>query len=697
MMIRFTAPPSAAALVVFCSAGFCGAAWAASASAAAGAAALPAGAAGADLSREAMDPAVDPCVDFYRYACGGWMTKNPVPPDQRAWSRFGELTNSNRAKLRDILAELAAAAPTATANPGADRQQLGDFYASCMDEAGVEKRGIAAIQPGLERIAALRSSAELPALLAHLHQAGVNALFGFRSGQDFKDATSVIAFVDAGGLALPDRDYYLKTDPKSAEQRAEYARHLERMFALLGEPPARAAADAATVLGVETVLAKSSLDRVSRRDPAKVYHKLGRDEVAALTPAFSWDRYLAALAAPPVASLNVSEPDFLRAVETLLRSTTVAGLQAYLRWHLLHATAPWLPSAFVGEDFAFFDKTLGGAQQLRPRWKRCVEVTDGALGEALGREYVARWFNPEAKRRTVALVDEVEKAMAQDIASLTWMGAETRQRAAEKLAAIANKVGYPETWRDYRRLRVVRGDLVGNVERAHAFELARRLSKIGKPVDRKEWTMTPPTVNAYYSAAMNDINIPAGILQPPFYDPQRDDAQNYGAIGAAIGHEMTHGFDDRGSQFDGNGNLVDWWTPADAGEFNQRTTCIADEYSAFPAAGGLTVNGRLTLGENTADNGGLRIAYLAYEASRGGKPRQTLDGLSPEQRFFLGFAQVWCSNTTPEAERQQVLTNPHSPGRYRVDGTVVNMPEFQQAFQCKAGSPMAPEKRCRVW
>jgi endothelin-converting enzyme/putative endopeptidase len=671
----------AAALALCCAAG-----------GAAGAAAVPSP---AGVSREDMEPGVDPCVDFYRYACGGWMAKNPVPPDQRAWSRFGELTDGNRARLRDLLSADAAAADRA--GRGADQRKLGDFYASCMDEAGVEKRGVAAIQPDLERIAALRSAAELPALLAHLHQAGVNALFSFRSGQDSKDATSVIAVVEAGGLALPDRDYYLASDARSAEQRAEYVKHVERMFGLLGEAPAPAAADAAAVLEIETALAKASLDRVSRRDPVKVYHKLGRAELAALTPSFAWDAYLAAIEAPPVASLNVAEPDFLKAVDGLLRPAGVPSLQTYLRWQLLHAAAPWLPRAFVNENFAFFDKTLGGAQQLRPRWKRCVEATDGALGEALGREYVGRWFNPEAKQRTVALVDEVEKAMAQDVAKLDWMGGETRKRAEEKLAAIANKIGYPDVWRDYSRLAVVRGDLLGNVERARAFELARRLSKIGKPVDRREWSMTPPTVNAYYSAPMNDINIPAGILQPPFYDPARDDAPNYGAIGAVIGHEMTHGFDDRGSQFDGRGNLVDWWTPADEAEFKRRTACIADEYSAFPAAGGLAVNGRLTLGENTADNGGLRIAYLAYEASRTGKTGQTLDGLTPEQRFFVGFAQVWCSNTTPEAERQHVLTNPHSPGRYRVDGTVVNSPEFQQAFQCKAGSPMAPEKRCRVW
>jgi putative endopeptidase len=645
------------------------------------------------VSRETVAPPVDPCVDFYRYACGGWLAQNPVPADQPSWGRFAELTRSNRAKLRDILESDATDRP----GRGDDQRKVGDFYASCMDEGGIEQRGAAPIQPELDGVAALKSPAELPALLAHLRLAGVNALFGIRSGQDYKDAASTIAFVDAGGLALPDRDYYLKSDAKSAEQRAAYSKHVARMFELLGEPAARADADAATVIELETALAKATLDRVSRRDPAKVYHKLTRQELAALTPSFSWDGYFAAVGAPPVASLNVSEPAYLQAVETLLKTAAIARWQTYLRWQLLHAAAPWLSSAFAGESFAFFDKTLGGTQQQRPRWERCVEETDHALGEALGREYVARWFDPDAKQRTLAMVNEIEKAMAQDIDGLTWMGGDTKRRAKEKLAAIANKVGYPDAWRDYSRLTVERGDLLGNVQRAAAFELARRLAKIGKPVDRREWIMTPPTVNAYYSAELNDINFPAGILQQPFYDPKRDDAANYGAIGSAIGHEMTHGFDDRGSQFDGHGNLVDWWTPADEAEFKRRTSCIADEYSAFPAAGGLTVNGRLTLGENTADNGGLRIAYLAYESSQAGKPRQALDGLSPEQRFFIGFARVWCVNTTPEAERRHVLTNPHSPGRYRVDGTVVNMPEFQAAFHCQAAAPMAQEKRCRVW
>ncbi|HVT17104.1 MAG TPA: M13 family metallopeptidase [Thermoanaerobaculia bacterium] len=667
------------------------------------AAAAPASSApGVDLA--AMDRRVEPCVDFYTYACGGWLAKNPVPPDRSSWSRFAELAQRNREKLRAILEANAAdrprrapgAALAAEAPADADRRKLGDFYATCMDEAGVAARGIAPIQPDLDRIAALKSTSELPALAAHLRTVGVGALFGFRSGQDAKDATSVIAMVDAGGLALPDRDYYLQTDAKSAEQRRQYAEHVQRMFALLGEPAERAAADAASVLAIETSLAKASLDRVSRRDPNKVYHKLTRQQLAALTPAFSWDAFLAAIDVPPVANLNVSEPDFLQSLEGLLRSTGVDAWKAYLRWHLLHATAEWLPGRFVDEDFAFYGKVLRGSKQILPRWERCVDSTDRALGEALGREYVAASFEPEAKRRALALVGETEKAMARDISGLPWMGAETKKRAQEKLAAIANKIGYPERWKDYSRLEVVRGDLVGNVERANACELARRLAKIGKPVDRREWNMTPPTVNAYYNASMNDINFPAGILQPPFYDARRDDAANYGAIGAVIGHEMTHGFDDHGREFDGRGNLTDWWSPADAAEFQRRATCLADEYSSFPA-GGLKVNGRLTLGENTADNGGLRVAYMAYEDSQAGKPRQALDGFSPEQRLFLGFAQVWCESSTPEGERLRVLTNPHSPGRYRTNGTVVNMPQFQDAFQCKPGSPMAPENRCRVW
>jgi putative endopeptidase len=658
--------------------------------AAAAAAAEPLDAAG--VSRTAMDPKADPCVDFYQYACGGFVASHPVPPDRTAWNRFVELAERNRQALHQILEADAKAGAGATA----DQRKLGDFYATCMDEAVVEHAGVAPIQAELDQIAALKSTAGLATLVARLRGEGVNALFSFRSGQDLKDATQVIAMVDQGGLSLPDRDYYLKTDDKSVEQRTAYAEHLKRMFVLLGEPAERAAADAATVLEIETALAKGSLDRVSRRDPYKLYHKVDRVELGAMTPAFSWDAFLAELDVPPVRTLNVAEPDFMKAAQELLTSEPVEKWQTYLRWQLLRSAAPWLSSRFVDEDFAFTGKTLGGAKKLLPRWERCVEATDRAMGEALGREFVASRFDPAAKQRTQELVGELDKALATDIESLTWMSDVTKKRAEEKLQAIANKIGYPAVWRDYSKLRIVRGDLVGNVQRAAGFELTRRLDEIGHPVNRQEWNMSPPTVNAYYSPSMNDINFPAGILQWPFYDPHRDDAVNYGGIGAVIGHEMTHGFDDQGRQFGPTGNLADWWTPADADEFKKRATCLADEYSTFPA-GGLKVNGRLTLGENGADNGGLRIAYMAYEASQAGKPRQTLDGFTPEQRLFLGFGQVWCNNTTPEAERLQVLTNPHSPGRYRCDGVVVNMPEFQQAFHCPAGSPMAPENRCRIW
>ncbi|HVT58649.1 MAG TPA: M13 family metallopeptidase [Thermoanaerobaculia bacterium] len=705
-----------------------GAAAAAAPSAAAVAPAATSSSPPTGVNLEAMDPKVDPCVDFYRYACSGWMAKHPIPPDRSTWGRFAELAERNRAQLRKILEAAAAeqspgnASPPATSGGSpaasgaapptsvfsasgapaappeiADRRKLGDFYATCMDEAGIEARGISPLAPDLDRIAALKSAAELPALLAHLRSSGVNALFALRSGQDQKDATAVIAIADQSGLGLPDRDYYLKTDAKSVEQRDQYAAHVQRMFSLLGEPAERAAADAAAVLEIETALAKASLDRVSRRDPYKLYHKLSRQELAALTPSFGWDAFLSGIEAPPFSSLNVTEPGFFKEVDALLRAQGIEAWKAYLRWHLIHAAAPYLQASFVNENFSFYGKTLAGTKQLQQRWERCVEAADRTLGDALGREYVAAAFDPQAKERTRAMVAALESSMARDISALPWMGEVTRRQALAKLSAIANRIAYPDVWRDYSRLAIVRGDLLGNVQRGSAFELKRRLDKIGKPVDRHDWNMTPPTVNAYYNASMNDINFPAGILQTPFYDPRRDDAVNYGGIGAVIGHEMTHGFDDSGRKYDGRGNLADWWTPIDGKEFEQRAGCVADEYSSFQVADGLKVNGRLTLGENVADNGGLRISYMAYTASMAGKPRTILDGLTPEQRFFLGFAQVWCSNTSPEAERLQVLTNPHSPARFRVDGVVVNMPEFQEAFQCKPGAPMAPEKRCRVW
>jgi len=644
----------------------------------------------------ALDTKVAPCDDFYQFACGGWRAANPIPADRSNWGRFEELRERNLEVLHGILEKDAAADPKRTPI----QRQVGDFYAACMDEKGIAAKGTAPLAPDLDRIAHLAGVDGLPDLVAHLHRTGVEAFFRFNSRQDYADATRFEAAADQGGLGLPDRDYYLKTDPKSVEQRGLYRQHVGRMLALLGEPADRAEADAAAILGFETELAKASLDRVTRRNPRKVYHELAVADLQALTPDFAWQRYFAAVEVPAVERLNVAVPDFFRGLAAELAKTDMGTLRAYLRWHLASAHAELLPAAFVEESFAFREKTLRGTKELSPRWKRCTQATDRALGEALGQEFVEATFGQEGKERTRAMVQALEASLKKNIETVPWMTAATRQAGIAKFAAIANKIGYPDRWRDYGSVRVDRGDALGNQVRARQFDTGWKLARIGKPVDRGEWGMTPPTVNASYSPQMNDINFPAGILQPPFFDRTMDDAVNFGAIGVVIGHELTHGFDDQGRQFAGNGNLEDWWTPADGKEFEQRATCIADQYSGYTAVGDVKVNGRLTLGENVADNGGLRIAYAALEdtlAKKGAAAAAQIDGFTPAQRFFLGFAQVWCENDTPEAARLHALTDPHSPGRYRVDGTVSNAPEFQQAFHCPAGSPMVPAKRCQVW
>jgi endothelin-converting enzyme/putative endopeptidase len=645
----------------------------------------------AGIDHSMFDQSVDPCTDFFHFACGGWIAAHPIPPDESSWRVDQLLEERNRNLLRGILEE-AAAAPTP------DTKKIGDFWAACMDEAAIEAKGLAPLRPELDRIGALDSRAALPALIGHLHRIGVGALFGFGSGQDARNAESEIAIADEGGLGLPDRDYYFKKDAEGRALRADYVRHVARMFRLLGEDETRAAADAATVLKLETALARGALDRVSRRDPQKTYHLLSRAELARLTPDFDWTRYLEAVGAPPVGAVDISEPVFLADEDRALAKFPLGDIRTYLRWQLVDTAAPWLPKAFVDENFAFYGKRLTGAKEIRPRWKRCVEAADESLGEDLGRAYVAVAFPPEAKARTEAMVQQITEAFEADLKSLDWMGPETRAKALVKLGQMRKKIGYPEHWRDYSSLEIDRADALGNAFRSAGFELWRELAKIGKPVDRGEWEITPPTVNAYYDPQMNDINLAAGILQPPFFSPSFDDAVNFGATGGGtVGHEMTHGFDDEGRQYDGHGNLTDWWTKADADRFADRAQCVVDQYSSYVAVDGLHVNGKLTLGENVADLGGVRLGYAALMKSLEGKEQVKVGGFTPAQRYFIAYAQSWCGSSRPESTRLRVMTDPHSPPEFRVNGVVSDMPEFRAAFACKPAAPMVQTKACRVW
>jgi putative endopeptidase len=646
------------------------------------------------LDSAALDKSVDPCVDFYQFSCGGWLKSNPIPPDQASWGRFNELAERNRAILRGIL-EKAASAKTRDA----DEQKIGDYYASCMDQAAINSKGTAVLKPIFDRIEAVKDKSELPELLAYLHHQGFNVFFGFGSTPDFKDAKEVIAEADQAGLSLPDRDYYLKTDAKSEELRKQFVQHVTNMFKLLGDSPEKASQEATVVMKIETALAKGSMDRVDRRDPEKIYHKISEQEWQALTPSLSFTQYITGIHSPTFSSLNVVAPDFFKALNSELSSTSLDDLKTYMRWHVVTEQSEYLPEAIDKENFDFYGRILTGAKEQRARWKRCTAAVDGDIGEALGKVYVKKNFPPEAKARTLAMVKELEAALSKDIQGLDWMTEATKKQALIKLDAIQNKIGYPNKWRDYSALKIVRGDALGNSLRANAFEFNRQVQKIGKPFDKSEWLMTPPTVNAYYQPSENDINFPAGILQPPFYDFKADDAVNFGGIGAVIGHELTHGFDDEGRQFDAQGNLHDWWTEQDAKAFEQRAQCVVDEYNGFIAVDDVHENGKLTLGENTADNGGLRIALMALLASMSHDARvpAKLDGYTPEQRLFLGWGQIWCENQRPQAERLQALTNEHSLGRFRANGVVSNMPEFQKAWGCKAGQPMVRQNACRVW
>lgn len=652
----------------------------------------------AGFDKRFVDSSADPCASFVQYACGNYNKLYPIPPDQAAYGVTTMVFERNELALHTLLEKVAANNPGRTAN----EQKIGDYYASCMDTNAIQSQGLKPLAPELDRIAALTDTKQLTGLLAHYQMINVNAFFGYGEQQDFKDATKQIAVVDQGGLGLPERDYYLRTGPVAEKTRQEYVQHVTNMLKLIGEPETQATSDAAKIMQLETSLAKISMDVTSQRDPNNVYHPMPVAKLVELTPAIAWNELFEQTGTPPITTLNVANPDFFKGLNTLLDSTDLDTIKAYLRWQLVHSTPSYaLPEALDAESFDFYGRKLHGQPVQRVRWKRCVQATDHALGEALGQVYVKTEFPATSKAATLQMVHDIETAMDKDIDSLDWMSPATKAKAKEKLHLVANKIGYPDHWRDYSKLTVVRGDALGNAIHAAVFENNRELDKIGKPVDRGEWGMSPPTVNAYYSPLMNDINFPAGILQPPLYDPQSTDAENYGHIGSIIGHELTHGFDDQGRQFDGNGNLADWWTAEDAKNFKQRTDCEVNEYGNITAVDDLKINGKLTLGENTADNGGLRLAYRAFleDAARKGIDinKKADDGYTPLQQFFLAYGQNWCGSTRPQALRLQVQTNPHSPREARVNGVVQNMPEFGQAFGCKVGQPMTPVNACRVW
>lgn len=647
------------------------------------------------LNLTSLDRSINPCEDFFRFTCGNWIKQNPIPADESRWDVYSKMTEENERYLWGLL--LNSAKPAGQRTPA--QQKIGDYFSSCMDEPAIEKAGAGPIKQTLDEISAVHSRKDLSALVGklHLQLKSRSPFFAFGSNQDFEDANKIIAYASASGLGLPDRDYYLKTDPKSIETRAKYLLYIQELLEMIGEKRSTAKTEAKKILAIETALAKASLTQVDKRDPYKIFHKMTGAQFAAFAPSFDWNGYFHAEGFQEPGELNVTEPEFFKQLEKELKTRKLADLKSYLQWHVARANAPLLSQRFVMADYRFYSAYLRGTKELKPRWKRCVQMVDRDLGEALGQVFVEKTFAPEVKARAVQATREIERAMEAEIGTLSWMSDETKKRALEKLHGMVNKIGYPERWRDYSTLSIAAGDFFGNAARAAVFESKRQLDKIGKPLDRGEWQMSPPTVNAYYDPQMNDINFPAGVLQPPLFDPKLDDAPNYGNTGATIGHELTHGFDDEGRQFDAKGNLKDWWTKADAEEFQKRADCVSDQYSQYTVVDEVKINGKLTLGEDVADLGGTLLAYLAWKSATRGQTLAPIDGFTPEQRYFIGMAQWACGSERPELLRMNAITNPHSPLEYRINGVVSNLPQFADAFACKAGQPMVRAKICKVW
>lgn len=642
-----------------------------------------------------LDETCEPCKDFYQYATGGWLKKNPIPPAYSRWGSFSVLAESNREKMRTILE---AAAANKKAVPGSNEQKIGDFYATCMDERAIEAAGLKPLEPMLADIKKIKDVPSLISTATQLRQKGVGVLFNFLVRPDSKNTAINIGYAGQGGLGLPERDYYLRQDEKSKETREKYVAHVARMFELMGDAPEKAATQARTVMEIETKLAEASMERVKLRNPQLTYNKKSLADLKQMTRNISWEQYFKAIGHPEIKEIVVGQPDFFQALDKELTARPIADWQTYLRWHLAHDFANALPKKFEEENFNFYSKYLQGQKEPLPRWRRCTAAADNALGEALGAEWVRKYYPAEAKVRMKRMIDNLLAVLKSELGTMSWMGEATRKQAIEKLEAFTPRIGYPDKWHDYSSVRIDRSSYLANLVRAEQHDSAYNLNKVGKPVEKGEWGMTPPTVNAYYNPLYNEIVFPAGILQPPFFDFTADDAVNYGGIGAVIGHEISHGFDDQGRQYDAKGNLRDWWTADDAKNYTGRASCIEQQFSAFKVSDGLYQNGKLVLGESIGDLGGLKLAYLAYKKSLEGQPAPpVIDGFTADQRFFLGWAQVWATNATPEYERLQTQTDPHPLARFRVNGPLSNMPEFAAAFGCKKGDQMVREQSCAVW